>query len=241
MTELNAEPHRVFDLETERFLVQQVRQALAIALSSLDQAKGLLGVQASLAEAAATPALGAVERELDRCAFVLERLRRFVQRRAVPGRLHTSAVDVRSLVEGAVLATAPGRHKHLRVRLGAVGDGMIRGDEVLLFEAFAGLLSSAADATGDRPAQIDVECTTTGTEVVVIVRDSGPGMTERELKRAVGERAASNSFGARGATLVFVRDVAWVHGGRMDVVTEPDRGTSVTVTIPVAESKHAQG
>jgi signal transduction histidine kinase len=227
MTELGPS-QQISDPSAERFLIQQVRQALAIALSSLDRAKGLLEGQD--ARRGAGRPLGDVERELDRCAFVLERLRRFVQRRAVPGKVHRSSVDIRVLLEGAALATAPGRHKHLKVHLGGVTEGTVQGDEVLLFEAFASLLSTAADATAGAAGCVRVECTTTAQGVVVTIRDDSPGAVGEELERFLGERGRPASS-SRGLTLAFVRDVIDAHGARLEVASD-EAGSAVMITFP---------
>lgn len=70
--------------------------------------------------------------------------------------------------------------------------------------------------------------------VAVEVRDDGPGMDEATLARAF-EPFFSTKFPGRGLGLPVVLGVVRGHGGALDIQSEPGKGTTVRVYLPVAD------
>ena len=73
----------------------------------------------------------------------------------------------------------------------------------------------------------------------MLVRDTGPGITEAELPRVferffrgtnVGEARASGS----GLGLAIVRSIVEMHGGMIDVASALGQGATFTVRLPRA-------
>ncbi|MEJ7601716.1 MAG: ATP-binding protein [Kofleriaceae bacterium] len=84
---------------------------------------------------------------------------------------------------------------------------------------------------------IDVTLTEHADRVELTVRDTGVGIAADQLSkvferfhRIVGARARTHE--GTGIGLALVRDLVVIHGGAIDVISEPDRGTTFTVTLP---------
>jgi signal transduction histidine kinase len=88
-----------------------------------------------------------------------------------------------------------------------------------------------------RGGQVDVELRDDGEEVVLEVRDTGPGIPERELPRIferfyrgtnVGEARASGS----GLGLAIARSIVEMHRGSIEVASAVGKGTRLLVSLP---------
>ena len=88
---------------------------------------------------------------------------------------------------------------------------------------------------------VSCEMTTEG-GVAISVVDRGQGMSEDERASAFGEFVQGDSsdtraFGGLGLGLPLVQTVVEAHGGRIEVSSEPGRGSSFTVFLPAADRR----
>jgi signal transduction histidine kinase len=105
---------------------------------------------------------------------------------------------------------------------------------VALQRAFANLVDNAIRYGGRADVAIEADAT----EVVVRVRDAGPGMSERDLARAFepyyrGSAAGDTGHGS-GLGLAIARDTVARHGGRIELHNQPGAGLEVSVRLAVA-------
>lgn len=77
-------------------------------------------------------------------------------------------------------------------------------------------------------------------QVVVEVRDDGPGMGADDLERIFNPFYTTKPQGT-GLGLAIVRKVVDAHDGRITAVSAPGRGAAFTVTLPVAPSVRTLG
>lgn len=113
----------------------------------------------------------------------------------------------------------------------------VRGDAAKLKQIFTNILSNAVKFT---PAggKVMVEAVgTTDGGVVVEIRDTGIGMSEDELKIALTPFGQVDGTRARwregtGLGLPIARSLVDLHGGRLEITSIKDHGTSVTVLLP---------
>ncbi|TPG57390.1 HAMP domain-containing protein [Roseomonas nepalensis] len=94
---------------------------------------------------------------------------------------------------------------------------------------------------GERPW---VEVEATSGEAVIRVGDRGPGIPAEDLPRVTepffrGDRARS-SGGGSGLGLATARAIAESHGGRLEITSEPNRGTVSTIRLPARSDTPAQ-
>jgi PAS domain S-box-containing protein len=76
-------------------------------------------------------------------------------------------------------------------------------------------------------------------DVVFEVRDTGPGLTAAEIEIALQpfgqvEGGLARRHNGTGLGLPLARELAELHGGSLDIVSEKGRGTTVTVAFPAA-------
>jgi nitrogen-specific signal transduction histidine kinase len=71
-----------------------------------------------------------------------------------------------------------------------------------------------------------------GGAITVSVRDSGIGMAPEVLTKLFQPLFTTKARGI-GLGLMVVKNLTQVNGGRVEVQSEPDRGTMFTVTLPM--------
>ncbi len=131
----------------------------------------------------------------------------------------------------------------------------IRADETRLQEVLYNLLDNAVKyspengeirlqaeprsvAAGRRLA---VESTDRGThppEIVLSVSDDGVGIPQEDLPRIFerfyrADKARSRELGGTGLGLAIVKHIAQLHGGRVEARSEPGKGTTIRIILPV--------
>ena len=82
--------------------------------------------------------------------------------------------------------------------------------------------------------------------VEIAVRDTGIGVPAGELPRLTErfyrvDRARSRELGGTGLGLAIVKHIVQVHGGRMSIESELNRGTTVRLFLPAAEQAEMPG
>ena len=126
--------------------------------------------------------------------------------------------------------------------LGRCDPAVVEGDPVHLRQLLDNLVSNAVKYT---PAggRVTVSVESAGEEVVLDVSDSGPGIPAAEQDRVFRRfyRVAGGRGGVEGAGLGLAI-VAWVaeaHGARLELRSEPGRGSSFRALFPVGKAAGA--
>lgn len=110
------------------------------------------------------------------------------------------------------------------------GEFPVRGDAHLLQQVFLNLLLNAREAMPEG-GTASVTLRRNGNRTEIAVADSGPGMTEAVRRRAAEPFFTSKRSGS-GLGLAVVHRVVTDAGGRMQIESEPGRGTRVTLSFP---------
>ena len=186
----------------------------------------------------ATHAIGRVEAEAGRMTGLVDDL--LLLARLDAGRpLERAPVDLAALAVDAVAdAHAAGPDHAWRLDLGpSPAPVLVRGDEGRLRQVLANLLGNARVHT---PAGTTVwaSCRAVGDEVVVEVRDDGPGIPA-DLRPRLFQRfsradtARTRSSGSTGLGLAIAEAIVSAHGGTIAVVSGEDApGAAFTVRLP---------
>jgi len=75
-----------------------------------------------------------------------------------------------------------------------------------------------------------------GATVIVEVTDTGSGISPDLLPRVFERFVKGEGFAGSGLGLAICRDIIRAHGGEISIVSAPERGTTVTFSLPAVES-----
>ncbi|MBV8879564.1 MAG: HAMP domain-containing protein [Planctomycetaceae bacterium] len=172
----------------------------------------------------------------------LERVRAIVQKilQFRPRALEPQPVQIRESVEKAIaFMEHRARAKEVSVRNELPSDlPLVNGDPLELQQAFLNILMNAADACVVGEGMVTVYGGVGGDGVRVSVADNGCGMDAEELSRCTDLFYTTKDVGeGTGLGLAVAHNIVANHGGRLEIVSELGRGTTVTLSFPLATGK----
>ncbi len=150
--------------------------------------------------------------------------------------LKLAPVGVRTVIDAAILGI---RERAIRARLTidiAVADDVseFMADEARMRQVLYNLLSNAVGFSKANDT-IELTCWRDAGSIAFSVQDRGVGIPKDQLPR-VFQRFESRSQGSNhrgaGLGLSIVKSLIELHGGTIEIVSEEDRGTRVTVRLP---------
>jgi nitrogen fixation/metabolism regulation signal transduction histidine kinase len=106
----------------------------------------------------------------------------------------------------------------------------VAADRDLLARALGNLVGNALDAMPDGGI-LRVSAAVVDGAVALEVADTGPGLTEEQRTRLFTPYYTTKK-GGTGLGLAIVQGIVSDHGGRIQVVSEPGRGTTFTLVLP---------
>jgi heavy metal sensor kinase len=142
------------------------------------------------------------------------------------------AVDLVAAMEP--LADARG----VRLRTGSVVSALVAGDQTRLTQLLVNLVDNAVKYTPSG-GQVVVSAAPEPDTAVVRVEDTGVGIAPEHLPHIFErfyrtDKARGREDGAAGLGLAISQWIVHAHGGDIAVASEPGRGTTVTVRLPLA-------
>ncbi len=186
-----------------------------------------------------------VEQESARMGVLVEDmllLARLDQQRALERR----PVDLLTLAADAVQdarMVSPDRKIELTVGTGAAF--IVLGDDARLRQVIGNLMANALTHT-PAGSPISVRISTAGPDeaipvasVVLEVADQGPGLTSEQAEHAFerfyrADKARARTTGGAGLGLAIVAALVSAHDGTVGLDTEPGRGATFRITLPLA-------
>jgi len=133
-----------------------------------------------------------------------------------------------------------GEARHLtrgqRLEVTDVEPSVVRGDRDRLKQLFLNIIENAIKYTPPT-GHIGVAITHRDPEAVVVIRDSGVGISPDDLPRVFerffrADPARSRNPGGSGLGLTIAQWVVAEHGGTMELATRLGEGTTVTIRLP---------
>jgi heavy metal sensor kinase len=130
------------------------------------------------------------------------------------------------------------RNKGLELELAQMDDSVVKGDRLRLRVLFMNLLDNAIKYTPSG-GKISVSARPEGEMVVVSVSDTGSGIPAADLPHIFErfyrvDKARSRAEGSSGLGLSIAQHIAEMHGGRIEVESELDKGSTFRVWLPLA-------
>ena len=113
----------------------------------------------------------------------------------------------------------------------------LEADESRLQEVIYNLLDNAVKYSPSG-SQISLQAAVSGDRVRVSVADQGIGIREDDLPRIFerfyrADKARSRELGGTGLGLSIVKHIAQLHGGTAEAQSEPGKGTTISVLLPI--------
>jgi len=143
---------------------------------------------------------------------------------------------MREIVEACLGRVRPiGERKSIRIKAETI-EGGVTGDRELMEYAVYNLLTNAVKYSGPE-TEITVVCIPQGDRLRLSVQDQGIGMDAKELRQIFQKfyrtkRAEASGEAGTGIGLSIVEEIVQHHGGRMEVTSEPGRGSCFTMVLP---------
>jgi len=164
--------------------------------------------------------------------------------RITRGKLHLRQenCDLRRVAEDAVAMVRPlvEQRRH-RLLVNMPSEAVtVRGDVTRITQAIGNVLHNAAKFTAPG-GTISLNLTHDGTDAIVQVRDDGEGIPPAMLSGIFDmfcqvDQSASRAHGGVGIGLTLARQIAHLHGGRLEARSEGlGRGSEFCLALPVAE------
>ncbi len=148
------------------------------------------------------------------------------------------AINLVSIVEegaAAVRAAAEAKNISFTLDLQQVPD--IHGERDQLVSAVTNLFTNAIKYT-DEGGAVSGRVVAHGTEIAVVVEDTGIGIPQRDVNRVFErfyrvDRGRAAKTGGTGLGLSIVRNVAVNHGGRVELTSHEGVGSTFSIVLPI--------
>ena len=203
-------------------------------------------------------ALEIIEQEVERMGSLVTSLLSFSRR----SQRRVSSLDVREEIEKTLELI----HYHLRnhrvtlVREFAPAVPLIQADRQQMQQLFLNLFTNATDAMpeggtltirvgvgeygsmgeGTAPTRSTPPHLHTPTQVIIEVADTGVGIAPVDLPKVMEPFFTTKPEGkGTGLGLGICRRIVQEHGGTLEITSEPGRGTTVRVVLPVGDSSNS--
>lgn len=117
---------------------------------------------------------------------------------------------------------------------------VIEGNQSYMTELLLNLMDNAVKYNNDG-GSVWVEVSRSGENAVIIVRDNGIGIAEKDRERVFErfyrvDKSRSKQTGGTGLGLSIVKHIVAYHNGEIAISSSLGKGTEITVIIPVSQS-----
>jgi len=238
-TELRVASRRNSMSELVASLSHEINQPLGAILSNLSGVARLLS-QGNPDPAMALEAVNNAIEDTKRTAEIVRRIRSMFKNQAE----HKTAIGMGTLIDEVVKLTAGEavvRKISVQTQVSPPGQRVL-GDSIQVQQCVLNLVMNAFDAIAEArsaPRSVTIKVTPEETRWVGIsVSDSGAGISPAIANRLF-QPFVTTKIDGMGLGLLVTRTIVEGHGGRIWATPNPDRGTTFTFTLPVAEKKHA--
>lgn len=143
-------------------------------------------------------------------------------------------VDISALLRNVAATAAPLIGDRIRCTVDAAALPPLQARPAELAQALLNLVLNAAQSMPEGGA-VQLAAAAVEGDIVVTIGDAGCGIAPELLERVFDPFFTTHPVGqGSGLGLTVARDVVRAHGGRIDIVSAPGRGTTVSVQLPGA-------
>jgi two-component system, OmpR family, phosphate regulon sensor histidine kinase PhoR len=224
---------------TRRDFVANVSHELKTPITAI---KGF--VETLLAGALKEPAnaenfLNIIARQTDRLNEIIDDLLTLsrIEQDAERRQIFLQGQKIKGVLQGAVqVCEAKAAAKDIAIQLSCPDDLRAQVNSPLLEQALVNLVDNAVKFS-ESGQVVRVEAQREGPQVIIRVRDQGPGIPPEHLPR-IFERfyrvdaGRSRTIGGSGLGLAIVKHIALAHGGRVTVASAPGKETVFALEVP---------
>lgn len=175
-----------------------------------------------------------ISKETNRLIGLVEELLDFSKLQQNEMKMVKGTVSVREVLQEIMLNVwAKAEQKQIKLRLNAEEeDYLILGDGNRLKQVFLNVIDNAIKFS-HMNSWIDITIKREQEQVVVIIQDTGIGISEEHLER-VKDRfyQVDHQHGGTGLGLAISQQLIELHGGTLQMESELGNGTTVTVKLP---------
>jgi len=155
-------------------------------------------------------------------------------------KLDLEPLNIQSLIEEVTdVYRCVAEEKEIVVQATAPAELVVVADRNRLRQALANLLDNAVKYTPEG-GKIDIEVSQQQQQIMIVVKDTGIGIPHEDLPK-IWDRLyrgdKSRSQRGLGLGLSLVRAIAHAHLGRVEVISEPGRGSQFTLCLPVKSAR----
>jgi PAS domain S-box-containing protein len=167
----------------------------------------------------------------------IQRLARDLVAYARPAGSRSEPVELGAVLEEAARLAKPAlKEANAEILRDVVEVPHVEGSRPALVQVFVNLVTNAARAV--RPGgRVKLRLTGSNAEVRVVVEDDGAGMAPEVAQRAFEPFFTTRPAEGIGLGLPIVQGIVERHGGTVALDTAPEKGTRVTVTLPVKRAR----
>jgi signal transduction histidine kinase len=128
------------------------------------------------------------------------------------------------------------RNRNRLVVEGADSAGLLFADPIRVRQILLNLLGNAGKFT--ERGTVELRARPDGDEVLLVVHDTGIGMTPEQVGRLFtafwqGDPASARNYGGTGLGLAISRHYARLMGGEVSAESEAGKGSTFTVRLPI--------
>ena len=182
--------------------------------------------------------LANITRETQRIQEMVDRMMELTALETRRSLEHVETVAMRPLLEELIAGSQDAAAaRDIRIVLDAPGDAEVEGDPFLLRRAVSNLLDNAIDFSLNG-SQVKLKLERNPRTARILVQDQGPGIPEyaqdKVFEKFYSLARPHSSKKSTGLGLSFVREIASLHHGRIEVDNAPEGGAIATLSLPLA-------
>jgi two-component system sensor histidine kinase CpxA len=181
--------------------------------------------------------LDRLEREIERLDSLISQVLRLARLHGTDAPFARETFDLDEVIEEVMRdANFEGAVKNCRVRLQGAASTAVNGNRDLLRSAIENVLRNAVRYSA-QDAPVDVSVARSDSGVVILIRDCGPGVPDRDLERIfepfyrVAE-SRDRDTGGEGIGLAITAQVMKAHGGSAQAANRLGGGFEVRLNLP---------